>query len=96
VLLQYLYVMDGVMARVGGRGASRMVHTGCGGVAMRLDFDAAWLALREPGWVRVGVVCARSGLAWPLVRYGAEYYMRTASLPAFLRSGLGSSLFLCW
>jgi hypothetical protein len=74
-VVAYLYVMDGVMARGGGGSfADGAPELRCG-----WTFDAAWLALREAGWVRVGGVCARSGLAWTFVRYGAEYYTRTAS-----------------
>jgi hypothetical protein len=59
--------------------ASRMLHlyASRGGVAMRLDvFQVAWLAVRKPGWVRAGGVCARSGVqcsagqGCSLVRYG--------------------------
>nr|CAB3451147.1 unnamed protein product [Digitaria exilis] len=54
-----------------------MVRARGGGVAKRLDFfDVAWLAMRrrrgslaEPGWVRVGGVCARSGAALACALY---------------------------
>lgn len=39
---------------------------------MRLDFfQVAWLAVRKPGWVRAGGVCARSG-----VQCSAELFSR--------------------
>jgi hypothetical protein len=87
--VQYLYLMDGVMARAGDGELRGWFTRGVGG----WTFDAAWLALREPGWVRVGVGCARSGLAWAsrAVRSGVLYahgfpsfpYYRVWALPLF-------------
>jgi hypothetical protein len=76
------------------RGGRRELRGWCTRAAMRLDFWCAWLALREPGWVRVGGVCARSGLAWTFVRYGAEYYTCTAS-PSFGFCSLAICFFFC-
>jgi hypothetical protein len=57
------------------------LHASCGGVCDAVGlFEVAWLAVRtrgaaaeEPGWVRAGGVCARSGGCALVPTCGTDY-----------------------